>query len=128
MPGHIEHYVVSVCHVRLEARLPVLSLGGYQFHATAGTCVHGFPLAVKMVVGSKALYLPREEASEGFVGVNLAVSHVNTGNLINLSFGQGDFIGLKNITTCDAVTTAKHCNLPKEFYCLSQCWREGRKR
>lgn len=59
--------------------------------------MHGFPLAVKVVVGSKALYgvVPREGAPEGFVGVNLAVSHRNTGSLINLSLGQGDFIGLK---------------------------------
>lgn len=37
----------------------------------------GFPLAVKVVVGSNALYgvVSREGASEGFVGGNLAVSH-----------------------------------------------------
>lgn len=72
--------------------------------------------------------VPREGVSEGFVGVNLAVSHRNTGSLINLSLGPGDFIVLKNITSSDAVTTAKHCNLPKEFYCLSQCRGGGRKR
>lgn len=92
--------------------------------------MHEFPLAVKVVVGSNVLYgvVPREGASEGCVGGNLAASHRNTRSLINLSLGQGDFIGLKNITTCDAVTTAKHCCLPKEFYCLSQCWGGGRKR
>lgn len=56
-------------------------------------------------MGSNGLYgvVPREGAAEGFVGLNLAVFNGNTQSLINLSLGQGDFIGLKNITTCDAV-------------------------
>lgn len=92
--------------------------------------MHGFSLAVKVVVGSNALYgvVPGEGPSEGFVGVTMAVSYENTRSLINPSLGQGDYTGLKNITTCDAVTTAKHSNLPKEFYCSSQCWGWGRSR
>lgn len=92
--------------------------------------MHGFPLAVKVVVGSNALYgvVPREGPSEGFVGLTMAVSYENTRSLINLSLGQGDCTGLKNIATCDAVTTTKHSNLPKEFYCLRQCWGRGRSR
>lgn len=71
---------------------------------------------------------PGEGPSEGFVGVTMAVSYENTRSLINLSLGQRDCTGLKNIATCDAVTTAKHSNLAKEFYCSSQCWGWGRSR
>lgn len=42
--------------------------------------MHGFPLALKVVVGSNAFYgvVPREGASEGFVEANLTASHRNT--------------------------------------------------
>lgn len=54
----------------------------------------------------------------GLCVVNMAAPYENACSLTNLSLRQEDFINLKNIAICNAVTTAKHFSLPKEFYCF----------
>lgn len=63
---------------------------------------------------------------KGVCVVNMAAFYENACSLTNLSIRQWDFISLKNIPTCDSVTTTKHFSLPKEFYCLSKYWGAGR--